>query len=114
MAIVAIFHELVSQGFQLLVQVAHLLPVVLDHGVLLRQHRLLLLDEFVSLRQVFPQTLILFSQIDQFFFDRHALTLLGLTPFGKSPADLGSYDRTIVNPPEQVARQVHEIKARRQ
>jgi hypothetical protein len=28
----------------------------------------------------------------QFFFDRHALTLVALTPFGKSPADLGSYD----------------------
>ena len=114
MAIVAIFHELVSQGFQLLVQVAHLLPVVLDHGVLFRQPRLLLLDECVSLRQLFSQHRILCSQICKFFFDCHALTLLGLTPFGKSPADLGSYDRTIVNPPEQVARQVHEIKARRQ
>ena len=90
-AIVAIFREPVSQGFQLLAQAAHLLLVVLDHGVLLRQPRLLLLDEFVSLRQLFPQTLILFSQIDQFFFDRHARTLLGLTPFGKSPVDLGSY-----------------------
>jgi hypothetical protein len=40
---------------------------------------------------LFSQDLILFSQRDQFFFDRHALTLLGLTPFGKSPADLGSY-----------------------
>jgi hypothetical protein len=65
--------------------------VVLDHGVLFREQRLLLLDEFVSLRQSFPQQLILFSQPDQFFFDRHAPTLLGLTPFGKSPANLGSY-----------------------
>src|SRR5204862_2775893 len=32
-------------------------------------------------------------QRDQFFFNRHALTLLGLTPFGKSPADLGSYEK---------------------
>ena len=91
MAIVAIFREPVLQGFQLLTQAAHLLPVVLDHGVLLREQRLLLLDEFVSLRQLFPQHLLLFSQRDQFFFDRHARTLLGLTPFGKSPADLGSY-----------------------
>ena len=91
MAIVAIFREPISQGFQLLTQAAHLLPVVLDHDVLLREQLLLLPDEFVSLRQSFPQTLILFSQRDQFFYDRHARTLLGLTPFGKSPADLGSY-----------------------
>ena len=91
MAIVAIFRESVSQGFQLLAQAAQLLPVVLDHGVLLRQQRLLLLDSFIPLRQLLPQTLILFSQIDQFFFDRHTLTLLALTLFGKSPAHLGSY-----------------------
>ena len=91
MAIVAIFRESVSQGFQLLAQAAQLLPVVLDHGVLLRQQRLLLLDSFIPLRQLLPQTLILFSQRDQFFFDRHACTLLDLTPFGKSPAHLGSY-----------------------
>src|SRR6266568_3417931 len=90
-AIVAIFREPVPQIFHLLAQAAHLLTVVLEQGVLLRQPRLLLLDEFVSLRQLFPQTLILFSQRNQFFFNRHALTLLGLTPFGKSPADLGSY-----------------------
>jgi hypothetical protein len=41
------------------------------------------------LRQVPSQHLILFSQGDQFFFDRHAPTLLALTPFGKSPAHLG-------------------------
>ncbi len=92
-AIVAIFGELVPQAFDLLAQVAHLLTVLLDHGVLLREQRLLLLDEFVSLRQLFAQLLILFSQRDPFFFNRHALTLLGLTPFGKSPADLGSYQR---------------------
>ena len=91
MAIVAILREPVLQGLQLLAQAAHLLPVVLDQGVLLRQQRLLLLDSFVSLRQLFPQHRILFSQRDQFFFDRHAHTLLGLTPFGKSPAHLGSY-----------------------
>ncbi len=87
-AIVAIFGGPVSQGFQLLAQAAHLLCVLLDHGVLLGEHRLLLLDQFVSLCQVFSQHLILCSQSEQFFFDRHALTLLALTPFGKSPADL--------------------------
>jgi hypothetical protein len=90
-AIVAIFGGPVSQGVHLLAQAAHLLPVVLDDGVLLGQQRLLLLDQFVSLRQLFSQYPILFSQSDQFFFDRHALTLLALTPFGKSPADLGCY-----------------------
>jgi hypothetical protein len=58
---------------------------------LLCKHLLLLLDEFVSLRQLLPQHLILFSQRDQFFFDRHARTLLTLAPFGKSSASLGSY-----------------------
>ena len=94
MAIVAIFREPISQGFQLLTQAAHLLTVLLDHSVLLREQLLLLLDRFIPLRQLFSQNLILFSQIDQFFFDRHALTLLGLTPFGKSPAHLGSYYQT--------------------
>src|SRR6266536_5455833 len=89
--IVAIFGESVLQGLQLLAQAAHPLIVLLKQGLLLRQHHLLLLDEVVSLRQLFSQTLILFSQREQFFFDRHALTLLALTPFGKSPADLASY-----------------------
>ncbi len=48
-------------------------------------------DEFVSLRQLFSQYRNFFSQMLQFFFDRHAPILLGLAPFGKSPADLGSY-----------------------
>ena len=91
MTIVAIFGESVLQGLQLLAQAAHPLIVLLEQGLLLRQHHLLLLDEVVSLRQLFSQILILFSQREQFFFDRHALTLLALTPFGKSPAHLASY-----------------------
>ena len=46
-------------------------------------------NQFVSLRQVFSQDLLLFSHSEQFFFDSHVLTLLTLTPFGKFPADLG-------------------------
>jgi hypothetical protein len=91
MAIVAILDEPVLQGFQLLAQAAHLLTVLLEQGILLRKQLLLLLDTFVSLRQVFPQHPLLFSQIDQFFFDRHACSLPALTPFGKSLAHLGSY-----------------------
>jgi hypothetical protein len=67
MAIVAIFREPLLHGFQLLPQAAHLLTVLPEQGILLRRQRLLLLDEFVSLRQLFPQHRILFSQIDQFF-----------------------------------------------
>jgi hypothetical protein len=85
------FASLSAQRLQLRAQAAQLLLVVLDHGVLFREQRLLLLDKFVSLPQSFPQQLLLFSQPDQFFFDRHAPTLLALTPFGKSPANLGSY-----------------------
>lgn len=63
MTIVAILREPVSQDFQLLAQAAYLLTVTLDQAILLRQRRLLL-DEFISLRQLFPQHLILFSQRD--------------------------------------------------
>ena len=79
MTIVAILGQPVSQGLHLLAQAVHLLIVVLEQGFLLCQQRLLLRNEFVSLRQLF-------------FFDRHALTLLALLPFGKSPADLASYE----------------------
>ena len=91
MTIVAIFGKPILQGLQLLAQAVHPLIVVLEQGILLRQHHLLLLDEFVSLRQLLPQSLVLFSQRDQFFFHCHARTLLDLTTFGKSPADLGCY-----------------------
>ena len=91
MAIVAIFGEPLPQAFDLLTQAAHLLRVLLDDRVLLAEQRLLLLDEFISLRQLLAQSLVLFSQREQFFFNRHARTLLDLTAFGKSPADLGCY-----------------------
>ena len=91
MAIVAILREPILQGFHLLAQAGYLLALVLDHGVLLAEYHLLLLDAFVSQRQLFPQYLVLFSQRVQFFFNRHARTLLDLTPFGKSPADVGCY-----------------------
>ena len=90
MAIVAIFDQPLPQAADLLAQAAHLLAMLLDHGLLLSQQRLLLLDQFVSLRQLLPQRLILCSQSEQFFFSRHARTLLDLTLFGKSLADLGS------------------------
>ena len=76
---------------RLLAQTPQLLSQLLDHSILLPGHLLLLLNEFITLHQLLSQDLLLFSQILQFFFNRHALTLLGLTPFGKSPADLGCY-----------------------
>ena len=94
MAIVAIFGQPVLQGLQVLAQAVHLLIVVLEQGFLLCQQRLLVRNEFVSLRQLFSQHLIFFSQSGQFFFNRHGLTLLALTSFGKSPADLASYQAT--------------------
>jgi hypothetical protein len=57
----------------------------------------MLLDEFVSLRRLFSQDLLLFSYSEQFFFDRLACTLLALLPFGKSPADLGCYSFSLIS-----------------
>src|SRR6266568_6446689 len=107
-AIVTVFRDLVAQAFHLLAQpcdlfshllnlsiqlaqTAQLLLQLLEQSILLRDPLLLLLNDFITLHQLLSQDLILFSQRLQFFFNRHALTLLGLTPFGKSPADLGSY-----------------------
>jgi hypothetical protein len=90
-AIVAILREPFLHGFHLLCQGALLLTQLLYQGILLREQLLLLLDDFVTLSQLLSQNRILFSQMNEFFFNRHALTLLGLLPFGKSPADLSSY-----------------------
>ncbi len=76
-AIVAIFREPILQGFYVLAQTGDLF--------------LHLVDLLISLGQHFTQDSILFSQVDEFFFCRHVRTLLGLKPFGKSSADLGSY-----------------------
>src|SRR5258708_17291676 len=91
-AIVTVFRDLVPQAFHLLAQTTDLLSHLLDQRILLRDHLLLLFADFSTLYQLLSQDLILFSQMLQFFFNRHALTLLGLMPLGKSPADLGSYE----------------------
>lgn len=97
MAMVAIFGGPVQQAVDLLAQATHLLCVLLDPGVLLTEQCLLLPTQFVSLRQVFSQDLLLFSHSEQFFFDRHARTLLALLPFGKSPADLSCYSFSMIS-----------------
>ena len=84
MAMVAIFGGPVPQGFHVLAQAVQLLCVRLGE-------QRLLLDEFVSRRQLFSKDLLLFSHSEQFFFDRHARTSLAVLPFDKSPADLGCY-----------------------
>lgn len=87
MTTVTVFGNLVPQAFHLLTQAMDLL----DQDMLLPDHLLLLLDEFIMLHQLLPQDLILFSHIIEFFFSRHALTLLGLAPFDKPQANPGSY-----------------------
>jgi hypothetical protein len=93
MAMVALFGGSVPQGFHLLAQAVHVLCMLLNHSILLSEQHLLL-DEFISLRSLFSQDFLLFSHSEQFFFDRHALTLLALLLFGKSPADLICYRKS--------------------
>ena len=87
MTIVAILSEPFLQRFHLLSQSTLLLSQLLNQGVLLPKQPLLLLDDFVTLSQMLSQCLILLSQMNEFFFKRHALTLLGWLPFGKSPTN---------------------------
>ena len=58
MAMVAIFGGPVTQA-------THLLGMMLDHGVLLTEQCLLLPTQFVSLRQLFSQDLLLCSHSEQ-------------------------------------------------
>ena len=97
MAIVAIFREPLLQGFHLVGQATHLVLQLLEQRVLLVHHGFQLMDAFLALRQLRSQALLLFSQRSQFFFNRHALTLPGLTHFGKPLADLGSYSNAFIN-----------------
>src|SRR6266480_1745049 len=87
MTIVAILSEPFLLRFHLLSQSTLLLSQLLNQGVLLPKQPLLLLDDFVTLSQVLSQYLVLLSQMNEFLFKRHALTLLGLLPFGKSPTN---------------------------
>ena len=69
---------MLGQSRNLCLHLLHQQPLLAEQGFLL-------LDSCIALCQLFTQALI-------FFFDGHAFTLLGFTTFGKSPADLGSYD----------------------
>lgn len=75
-----------AQAFHLLTQAMDLL----DQAMVLSDH-LLLFNEFITLYLLLSQDLILFSHMIEFFFSRHALTLLGLSSFGEPPEELGCH-----------------------
>ena len=62
MAIVAILTEPFLQRFHLLSQSTLLLAQLLNQGILLPKHPLLLLDDFVTLSQLLSQSLLLSDQ----------------------------------------------------
>lgn len=82
-AIVAVFRLSLLQRLYLVAQAPHLFLHLLYQDMLLFQRCFQLLDSFITLCQLFTQALVLFSQMHTFFFDRHALTLLGLSTFDK-------------------------------
>jgi len=84
-AILAVLREPILQRFDLLHQTRGLLLHLLDQRLLLREHHFQVLNSFITLHQLPVQALLLFSQMDQFFFDRHIPPLLGFRRFDKSP-----------------------------
>ena len=82
-AIVAVFRLSLLQCFYLLGQTPYLFLHLLRQDVLLVKRGFQLLDPLITLRQLFVQERILFSQMHPFFFDRHTLTLLDLSSFDK-------------------------------
>jgi hypothetical protein len=84
-AIVAVFCQLLSQQRDLLLQQVLLL---FQHAKVL----LVLLDEVLVHLGLFSEQTIFFSQMEQFFFLSHALTLHFFAPFDKSLVNLSSYD----------------------
>jgi hypothetical protein len=80
---VAIFGQSVLQVFDLLGQSCNLIEQLQDQQALL-------LEKFLPLGQLLTQALI-------FFFHAHAFTLPGSMTFGKSPANLGSYDLLLLS-----------------
>jgi hypothetical protein len=90
-AIVAVFPQVLLQGFHLLRKQNDLL---LLQAILLFQQAnalLLLLDQLLLQSILFFQQAVLFSQVDQFFFLSHALTLHIFARFDKSLAYRSSY-----------------------
>src|SRR5260221_4761732 len=84
MAVVAIFLQALLQGLHLPRQQLCLLLQSLNQALLLVDHRLLHVNCLLLQTGSFPQRLILFSQVDQFFFWCHGSTVLGSGLQGKS------------------------------
>ena len=83
MAVVAIFLKALLQGLHLPRQQLCLLLQALNQALLLVAHRLLHVNCLLLQTGPFPQRLILFSQVDQFFWC-HDPTVLGSGLQGKS------------------------------
>jgi hypothetical protein len=95
-AIVAIFGQPFLQRFHLLSELGH--PLLLCTQFPFQQRDLLLLssDRFLVQAGLLSQQPILLSQLDQFFFCCHALTLQVFARFGKSLGDLSSYELSTI------------------
>ena len=98
MAIVAIFGQPFLQRFHLLSELGQLLLLHAQFPFQQRDLLLLSLDQFLLHTDrvllhagLLSQQSILVSQVDQFFFCCHALTLHVCVGFGKSLGDLSSY-----------------------
>jgi hypothetical protein len=76
-AVVAIFLQTLLQGLHLLLEQVGLFLLSLNQVLLLVDHRLLHVNCLLLQTGSFPQRLILFSQVDQFFFCCHGPTVLG-------------------------------------
>lgn len=84
-AVVTVFGLSLLQCLHLLRQAVDECLHLLHHAPLLFQRGFQVLDSFLTLGHLFTQVLM-------FFFNRHACTLPGFTPFGKSRANLSSYE----------------------
>jgi hypothetical protein len=82
-AIVAVFRLPLLQRFDLVGQAPDLFLHPLHQNMLLFQRAFQMLDSFLTLRQLFTQARVLFSQMLTFFFELHALTLLDFSSFDK-------------------------------
>ncbi len=92
MAIVAIFGQPFLQRFHLLSELGQLLLLHAQSPFQQRDQFLLQADRFLLQAGLLSQQPILVSQVDQFFFCCHVLTLHAFVGFGKSLGDLSSYN----------------------
>ena len=89
MAIVAIFGQPFLQRFHLLGELGQLLLLHAQFPFQQRDLLLLSSDQFLLQAGLLSQQPILVSQVDQFFFCCHVLTLHAFADFGKSLGQAG-------------------------